>query len=115
MTDSLKAERKKAHDKMRDEIRIAVKEALLKAGIGRDEIRCAIKDEICSEVKKRANVGDTNTLLREAMRKEIISLCGGNYVQDLVRNLIKAEAQRLAVEFVDKSVMVKTVEHKETW
>jgi hypothetical protein len=111
----LRAERIKAHGKMRDEVRNAVKETMLKEGFGRDEIRQAIRDVLMDEVRKKIEGKDISDLVRAAVAAELTKMCGGNYVANTVKEMVKYEAQRIASEFVEKSVLVKAINTEDTW
>lgn len=113
--DSLRTERKKAHAKMRDEIRVGIKEATLKAGIGRDEIRQAVKDEIALAVKAAMNGSDLRRLITEILKAELRQTFGEKTITDVMKNALVKETQALAAKFVNDTILVKAIDLKETW
>lgn len=110
----LRGERLKAHAKMRDEVRNAVKEEMLREGIGREEIRQAVSEMLMGTVRKKVEGTDMRKLIQQVLREELTRMVGGNYIPDLIRKTLKDEAEKLAAAFIEKSVLVTTTD-KEHW
>jgi hypothetical protein len=113
MSAELKKERQKAHAKMRDELRIAVKEKFLTDFITRGDIRREIQAIMRDEVLESLKGADMREIIRQEIRAELTRMCGGNYVANTVKEFIKLEAQRFAAKVIEDSVIVKVVEPPE--
>lgn len=118
MIEAGRAEKKKAHAKMREEIRNAVKEAVLRDGINRSEFRELVREIALEEVKKVLAGQDSpmlTSLLTDLLKKELARVCGGTFLVDRAKEHVSAEVKRLAAKFVDDKVIIKSLEEKDTW
>lgn len=112
---SLDTERKKAHAKMRDEIRIAVKEEILRNGLSRVDIRKAIEDEIKIGADKAMKGTSMKTVLTAYIREEFVKLLGANYTAQAAKAAVLAEINVIASKFVNDALVIKAIDQKDTW
>lgn len=111
-----RAEGLKAHAKMREEVRTAVREAMFREGISREEIRKAIRDTIKADVKDRV-AGmkiDMDKEVDEFLRDELKKVVGATYTVEAIKKVLRDRIDVMAKEFVDSSVLIR-VNNKEMW
>lgn len=114
----LRTERLKAHAKMRDEIRNAVKEEILRDGISREGIRKAMADiareETAKAIKNNGGIA-LDKMLTDLLKGELERVCGKGYLTQHVKDRVGSEVSLLAKEFVNNKVIIKSLDDGGTW
>jgi hypothetical protein len=96
-------EAKKAHAKLRLEVRQAVTEKLLHEVTTRDDLRAAVEKSIVREVDRAMKGERVAKALNDVLRKEISKAFGdvaGNSLRIVIREAVSREAEKLAKEYV---------------
>lgn len=130
-----RANRRLAEEKIREEIRNAVKLQVMKRddlGLDRttiangvrelmdtlvkENVRRAIRDQ---EIEIQKQLGDADALVRRVVVEEIRAALGAgkdkNALRDMLKEMIKDEVRKYAASFVEKNVTLNIVEGEGSW
>ena len=105
-----RANRKLAEEKIREEIRNAVRAALTKEGLNGAEIKQAISETIRDMVDKRAKIALRDPVfvkrLDEVIERHIKEAFGGVDASKAIKELLIEQARAAATQFVHDRVVI---------
>ncbi|WKZ86263.1 hypothetical protein N5B55_04755 [Ralstonia pickettii] len=105
-----RANRKLAEEKIREEIRNAVRAALTKEGLNGAEIKQAISETIKEMVDKRAKIALRDPVfvkrMDEVIERHIKEAFGGMDVGKAIKDLLIEQARAAATKFVHERVLI---------
>ncbi len=116
--DALVSSRKKATEKAREEIRNAVRAAMVKEGFGGADLQRAAKDMAQSVVnntlseRKLQDMVDATVqkMLMDAIAETQRSMPNGSTIAAMIKGCIEKEAARLAQQYIHKNIVVSANE-----